>query len=240
MYGIYSNFVKHLKRKHPSEYQQAFSSADDDLSVEVGSSFDHCESLKELAEISSKQRRIDSSMAKNLIIKCQLPLGLVENLAFREFMKECYPKWEPISAKNLKSTITGTFLKRVQTTILNMLAKVDAVTLTIDAWSDRRNRSFLGITCHFLDDQMLPQVVLIDFARMKSPHTSDRIQQLTEYALDRYNIKQKVYRIITDNASSMIKAYRFGLVTDQNHSSHDEQNNQTILDDVSSSDDDRK
>ncbi|CAF4784409.1 unnamed protein product, partial [Rotaria sp. Silwood1] len=111
----------------------------------------------------------------------------------------------------------------IQTTICEALGKVSDVTLTIDAWSDRRGRGFLGITCHFLDDRMLPQAFLIDFVRMKSPHTSDNIQQLTEYVLERYNIKEKVYRIITDNASTMIKAYKFGLASDVHPSSQSEQ-----------------
>ena len=238
MYGIYSNFVKHLKRKHLSEYQKAFSSIDDDLSEEMESFDPHHQSSKESTETSGKQTRVDFSMAKNLIIKCNLPLSLVENQAFREFIKECYPKWQPISARKLKSNMIVAFKNRIQTTICEMLEKVDTVTLTIDAWSDRRNRGFLGITCHLLDDRMLSQAFLIDFVRMKSPHTSDNIQRLTEYVLDRYNIKQKVYRIITDNASSMIKAYKFGLAADQNHSNYDAHNEETIIEDVSTLDDD--
>ena len=218
VYGIYSNFMKHLKRKHLSEYQKAFEPTDEDLSEEM-ESYDHDHrSSKESTQTSSKQTRIDMSMVKNLIIKCNLPLSLVENQAFREFMKECYPKRQFISARKLKSSIIVAFKNRVQTTILGMLENVDALTLTIDAWSDRRCRGFLGITCHFLDDRMVSQACLIDFVRTKSPHTSENIQRFAEYVLDRYNIKRKVYRIITDNASSMIKAYKFVLIGDQNDS----------------------
>ena len=142
MYGIYSNFIKHLKRKHLSEYKKAFDTLDEDLSGDMESyNHDH-QSSNESTETNSKQMRIDMSMAKNLIIKCNLPFSLVENQAFREFMKECYPKWQCISAKKLKSNIIVAFKNRVQTTISSMLETVDAVTLTIDAWCDRRCRGF--------------------------------------------------------------------------------------------------
>ncbi|CAF4105559.1 unnamed protein product [Rotaria sp. Silwood2] len=175
-------------------------------------------------------------MATNLIIKCNLPLSLVENPAFREFMKECYPKWQPISTKKLKSDIISSFKTRIHKIICDTLEIVNDLTLTIDAWSHRRGRSFLGITCHFIDNKMVPQAFLIDFVRMKSPHTSDNIQRLTENVLDRFNIKEKVFRIITDNASSMIKAYRFGLAVDGDYQIHDDQCDKSTTDDCSTFD----
>ena len=52
---------------------------------------------------------------------------------------------------------------------------------------------------------MIPQSYLIGFVRLKSPYTGDNMKQLTEDVLDRYDLKEKVFKIITDNASSMIK-----------------------------------
>ncbi|CAF5064254.1 unnamed protein product, partial [Rotaria sp. Silwood1] len=88
------------------------------------------------------------------------------------------------------------------------------VTLTVDGWSDRRGRSFIGVTCHFINYKCEPQAFLIDFVRLKGPHTGENIHRITEFILDRYNLKEKVYKIVTDNASSMIKAYKFGLSVD--------------------------
>ena len=95
-----------------------------------------------------------------------------------------------------------------------MLDQVDHLTLTIDAWTDKRSRSFLGITGHFIDASMESQSCLIDFVRLQYPHTGENIYRTTDFILDHLNIKEKVFRIVTDNASSMIKAYRFGLAVD--------------------------
>ena len=143
-----------------------------------------------------------------------MPLGLIENSAFREFLKECYPKWQPMSAKKIKRSIIPSLRSKVYQIVQEAFRHVDDVTLTIDAWCDRRGRAFLGLTSHFLNDQFLPQAYLIDFLRIKSPHTSDKIQTLTETVLDQFKIRSKVFRIITDNAASMIKAYKFGLAGD--------------------------
>jgi BED zinc finger len=235
--GTYSNFLKHLKRKHLSEYQDSFVRSDDDLSEDIDIPKDQSTS-NDPPHMDSKQGRIGLSIAKNLIIKCNLPFSIVENPAFREFVKGCYPKWQPISAKKLKSDIVTSFKSRVDKVIGEALEKINSLTLTIDCWSDRRSRGFLGITGHFIDEQMLPQAYLIDFVRLKSPHTGENIQRATEYVLDRFNIKEKVYRIVTDNAASMIKAYQFGLVVDTDHRIEDTSCDNLIPVDLPTSDDD--
>lgn len=244
-HGIYSNFVKHLKRKHPVDYEKSFSihkdNNDDDSIFEGINSTNDQQASMDFTLMNSKQNRVNYSIAKNLIIKCNLPLSLIENSAFREFIKECYSKWQPISTRRLKANIICSINKRIHEKICETLQKIDSLTLTIDTWSDRRGRGFLGITCHFIDDRMIPQAFLIDFIRLKSPHTSVNIQRSTEYVLDSFNIKEKVYRIITDNASVMIKAYKFGLfVTDDNNDDNEEDDddgaddNESILDNSNS------
>lgn len=223
MNGIYSNFIKHLKRKHPFEYNKSFKQADDEDSMDdIESHANDTISFDDLIQLNNKQTRIMLSIAKNLIIKCNLPFSIIEHPAFREFMKECYPKWQPISSRKLKYHVITSMRDRIQKIINVSLEKVKYVTLTVDGWSDRRGRGFLGVTCHFIDENMIPQAFLIDFVRMKSPHTSDHIQRLTETALDRFNIKNKVFRIITDNASTMIKAYKFGLDVNNETMTNDE------------------
>jgi hypothetical protein len=212
--GIFSNFLKHLKRVHSLEYNQIFAGEDECLTEEKNDiAGDRV--AADLTSSKSKQNQIIYSIAKNLIVRCNLPLNLVENPGFRDFMKECNFKCEPISAKKLKREVIPAFTNKVLKTIQETLNTVNHLTLTVDGWSDRRCRSFLGVTCHFIDDKMMPQAYLIDFVRFKSPHTGENIQQLTEDVLDRFNIKDKVFKIITDNASAMLKAYKFGLFNDE-------------------------
>ncbi|CAF1063183.1 unnamed protein product, partial [Didymodactylos carnosus] len=59
--------------------------------------------------------------------------------------------------------------------------------------------------------------LLLDIVRLKGSHSAEHIRNTTEQILDHLSINDKVYKIITDNGSSMIKAYKFGLsVSDQN------------------------
>ena len=104
-----------------------------------------------LSSAKLKQSPTNTAIAKCLIIKCNLPLSLVENVAFREFMKECDIKWSPISSKKFRQDPIAASKEEVNTFIREALDSVD---------------------------------------------------------------HGKVYRVVTDNASNMVKAYKFGLSVD--------------------------
>ncbi|CAF4069257.1 unnamed protein product [Rotaria sordida] len=217
--GIFSNFLKHLKRAHSTEYDQIFNPEDSFSSEQKHVNNDNIPST-DSTRSTHRQNRIILSTTKNLIIRCNLPLNIVECAGFRDFMKDCCSKYEPMSAKKIKRDIIPSLVNDVFETIHETLKKIDYLSLTIDGWSDRRCRSFLGITCHFLDHKMMSQAYLLDFVRFKSPHTGENIKQLTEDVLERFEIKEKVFKIITDNTSSMIKAYKFGLFGDEAADEH--------------------
>ena len=211
--GVYSNFIKHLKRIHSSDYDEimgyeAESSNEDNMVTE------HQVPVNPTPK-NKQQNQFILSGAKNLIIRCNLPFSFVENTGFRSFLKECNFKSEPVSARKLKNVVIPQFINNVRQRIHEALSDANDLTLTIDGWSDRRSRSYLGVTCHFVDAQMKPKAYLVDFVRFKSPHSGENIQRLTEDILERFNIKEKVFKIITDNAKSMIKAYKFGLFGDE-------------------------
>ncbi|CAF2937630.1 unnamed protein product, partial [Rotaria sp. Silwood2] len=219
--GIYSNFLKHFKRVHRFEYDQLFN-RDNAFLMEENGELNDTQTIFDLTNTKYKENRIVLSIAKNLIVRCNLPLNLVEKAAFRDFLKDCNFKFPCISSKKLKRTIIPSLVDIVRKRIQDVLSTTEYVTLTVDLWSDRRCRSFIGLTCHLIDERMIPQAYLIDFLRFKSPHNNEAIHQVTEEVLERFNIKRKVFRITTDNASSMIKAYKFGLSICDNEKSNDD------------------
>lgn len=221
--GIYSNFLKHIKRAHPVEYNRVLSNGEDEC-LEDSSSCGNDEIQCDLMDTKHKENRIILSITKNLIIRCNMPFSLVENPAFRDFMKDCGVKFRSISNKRLKREIIPSLANVIRKRITDSLINVDYITLTIDVWSNRRCHSFLGVTCHFIDEKMLPRAYLIDLIRFRSPHNYEAINQLTQEALERFNIQSKIFRIVTDNASSMKKAYQFGLGKYAETSLHNETN----------------
>ncbi|CAF3384540.1 unnamed protein product, partial [Rotaria sp. Silwood2] len=100
-------------------------------------------------------------------------------------MKECNIKWDPISSKKLKHDGIAFFTDKMKKNLHVALNDTKFITLTVDGWSDRRDRSFIGVTCHFINYKCEPQALLIDFVRLKGSHTVKiSIEQLNLFLID--------------------------------------------------------
>ncbi|CAF1424387.1 unnamed protein product [Adineta ricciae] len=131
--GIYSNFLKHLKRAHQHEYNQIFNDGNE-CSNEKENFTNDDQTEFNLATTENKQNRLDSSITKNLIISCNLPFNLVRSTGFRNFMKDCNVKHEPISSKKIKRDVIPSFKNSVHKVIDEKLKNISYMTLTVDAW----------------------------------------------------------------------------------------------------------
>ncbi len=201
--GSTGNFHKHSKRKHKKEYSEEKKQDYDDSNSEPNG--------ETVDQIAKYEEKVNESITTNLIVKCNLPPAIIEQSDFREFMKLVVPKWKPSSSRHIKTKTIPSLLSFVQRKIDKMLNEIDFVTITTDIWTDGRGKAFIGITGHFINVDFMPQTVLLDFVRLKGRHTAENIRNTTENILEKLNLTEKVYRIITDNASNMIKAYKFGL-----------------------------
>ncbi|CAF2140723.1 unnamed protein product [Rotaria magnacalcarata] len=169
--------------------------------------------------------KINQTILKELIVKCNLPPTLVEHVGFRNFLKTIAPKWKPTSSRYFTKTLLPTLMSTSQDKIRSLLDSIDHLSITVDVWTDRRGRSFIGVTGHFLDLNFAPLALLLDFSRLKGSHTGENIHLVTDEILGNLKVRNKVYRIITDNAASMVKAYKFGLtVNDDDFTIKDDNN----------------
>jgi len=129
--GIHSNFVKHLKRIHPLEYKKVFGGAFEPLPEANLTADDQV--AGESTNMKQKQNQFVISVTKNLIIRCNLPLNIVEHRGFRQFLMECNFKFEPVSSKRIKRVIIPSLKTDIINKIYQTLNGVDALCLTVDA-----------------------------------------------------------------------------------------------------------
>jgi hypothetical protein len=82
--GSTGNFHKHLKRKHRKQYERERKHNSDALNSDQDSADDR--------QTSNIDQKINESVTLNLIVKCNLPLSVIEQSGFRAFMKVVAPK----------------------------------------------------------------------------------------------------------------------------------------------------
>lgn len=155
-----------------------------------------------------KQRAITNAIVEDLIVRCNLPLTIIENENFRHFLSVVDPKYTATTYRSVMKQVQGS-VAETRTKLKGIIAEAEEISVTVDIWSDRRMRGFLGITAHVLttDKGLRLNSHLLACSRFRGSHTGERISEAFEAICDEYDIKHKLNYIICDNAANMKKAF---------------------------------
>ena len=155
-----SNFLLHLKPKHPAEateFEKSKKARQDDTQKEKTPKnmqttiFQFCKSKKVTQDAALEA-------IVNLVIKCGLPLSLVEAEPFQQLVStRSSGTCKSIRRKSLIAKIDKQF-EAVMINIKKALSSKDYVYTTADIRSQRK-RSFLGMTAHVVDSETLQRVL---------------------------------------------------------------------------------
>jgi len=75
-------------------------------------------------------------------------------------------------------------------------------------WSDRRMRSYMGVTVHCLSHDMQPETWLLDMSSFTGSHTAEKIGNHCVSLVDDFHVRPKLSYIVTDNAANILKAFK--------------------------------
>ncbi|CAF1254367.1 unnamed protein product [Didymodactylos carnosus] len=121
-------------------------------------------------------------------------------------MNKLDPKYSIISRR----TITRDKIPKMYDAMLKKLKVIcnnaEDVSVTLDLWSDRRLRSYMGVTLHTIIDKQ-NKSYLLSFLPLAGRHTGENLISEFEKILQFYSIQKKLVKLVTDNASNMIKAF---------------------------------
>lgn len=87
------------------------------------------------------------------------------------------------------------------------MKEANSICLTIDLWSNRQMRSYIGITAHFILNWTLKSAALA-CKRFRGSHTGINIYNQYLDVIDTYEVGEHITHITTDSASNMLKAFQ--------------------------------
>ena len=135
-----------------------------------------------------------------------LPLWIVDHVSFNNFMYDGDPKYKLINRRDITRSHLPILHKRCVSKLQEICSQLNYVSLTLDVWSDRRMRSYFGITAHaIIDDKH--RSFLLSFERLEGHHTADKLSAEFDRVIQLYDLNNKVVRLITDNASNNLAAF---------------------------------
>lgn len=142
------------------------------------------------------------------------PLATVGKPSFRNLIS---------GISNVELPTRKTFKKKIEEQFESMIAEIKTrvsktqyVCTTADVWSCT-NRSFIGITCHYFDDNLKRNSCVLACRRMKFAHTYFEIAKMLNNVHQQFELSvDKIVGTVTDNVTNFAKAFRiFSLDNDE-------------------------
>ena len=159
-----------------------------------------------LYDVASPRKQAIDEAVIEMIVRDMQPFSVVEDKGFRNLVKTLDPRYQLPSRKTITTVSLPQLYLKERTRVSKVLKEADAVSLTTDIWTSRRTQSYITVTAHALGADWTLKSFILDTARMTEAHTARNIKTELEDIMSSWDIKDKVFAIVTDNASNMVAA----------------------------------
>ncbi|XP_040070473.1 uncharacterized protein LOC120843251 [Ixodes scapularis] len=152
------------------------------------------------------QKQLDSLIV-NFVVDSLQPFSVVEAPSFVKLVDTLAPENTVPTRRMLMARIDERY-EEMKTSLRKAFDEVPCVTATADCWTSFR-RCYLAATVSWLEPASLKRnsAVLI-CQRMTGSVTHDKIADLLLEVFKEYGLEGKVTKVVTDNGSNFVKAFR--------------------------------
>ncbi|XP_065119297.1 E3 SUMO-protein ligase ZBED1-like [Paramisgurnus dabryanus] len=196
---------EHLKRKHPG----ALRPQNDETAAKRQSCVsDFFQKRNATVCTPIMAAGITDSILK-MIVKDMRPLSIVEGRGFREMVSTLCPGYTLPSRPHFTTLMENKYemtLEKVKTSLKKVKTKI---TLTTDAWTSIATEAYLGVTCHFINENWELISYNLTTMPLEERHTAENIAGWVEQAAEKFGISMaKVLVVVHDIAANVVAALR--------------------------------
>ncbi|XP_067135790.1 E3 SUMO-protein ligase ZBED1-like [Centruroides vittatus] len=154
---------------------------------------------------SSKRARDMTIAITNFIVKDLHPIDIINGKGFREMLEMAAPEYT-IPNENMIFENLISMAEEQRKAILETLKLVDHVCLTIDCWESVSMRSYLEVTCHFIDSQWKMQSINIGAKELVDKYTAENIISTLQQFEEEWGLVGKVVAYVVEKSSKVSEA----------------------------------
>jgi hypothetical protein len=141
-----------------------------------------------------------------LIARLDLPLGFGFEDAFEEYIQCAHnPCFAKVSRQTTTRDLEKYFLER-RYSLIECLKSVSSVCITSDIWSGNAKEDYLSVVIHFISADWELEKRVIGLRLIDVSHTGVNIAERVEAVVTEFGLKDKVFSVTLDNASSNASA----------------------------------
>ena len=202
----YKFFLFLFQRNHPDAMSKSKDANSTKEQSSVSTFFQQTDATTSKYPASHPRQIIMTKKVVQLVANRMLPLQFVEYDDFRDLMNTADSRFAMPSRKHLSTVLLKKRTETLQDSVKSMLTQSSSVSLTVDIWSSRQMRSYLGVTAHFMHNWKLMSAMLA-CRRFKGRHTAENIAAHYDEIIKIFDIENSVTYVMSDNASNMMKAF---------------------------------
>jgi len=152
-----------------------------------------------MTEINQKTHR---SLPAEAIVAHDLPFSFVEYDKIRVWVNYLNPCAEMVCRNTEVSDIVKIY-NRERNKLKDIMCRIpNRICLTSDLWTATTSEGYICLTVHFVDENWKLVSCVLNFCRMKPPHTGIALEAALFDCLKQWGIDKKIFSITLDNASA--------------------------------------
>ncbi|KAJ4731091.1 hypothetical protein LUZ62_012288, partial [Rhynchospora pubera] len=148
------------------------------------------------------QARSRKNLGK-MVIAHEYPFNCATHHYFKVFVSDLQPLFKMVSRTTIRADCLSIY-EEEKVALYQFFSKLDCrFSFTSDLWTSKgRDRGFMALTCHYIDDAWNLRKRLISFTALPSPHTGKHIAQAIHDQLVLWNLDKKAFSLVLDNSSA--------------------------------------
>ncbi|KAJ3703191.1 hypothetical protein LUZ61_006896 [Rhynchospora tenuis] len=138
-----------------------------------------------------------------MVIAHEYPFNCVNHYYFRLLLNELQPSFKIPSRTTVRADCIR-FYEEQHVTLYEQLGQLTCrFSFTSDLWTNKgRDRGFMAISCHYIDEKWILRKRIITFVPLPSPHTGKHLAEAFYDKLVLWNLDKRAFCLVLDNASS--------------------------------------
>ena len=106
-------------------------------------------------------------MLVRLVANKMLSNSIIESEELRDLFNTAVPEYAVPGLHKFLETMVPAEFNRIEIKLNDILKQANFCSITLDLWSNRQMRSYIGITCHLIDSNFKLHSFLLECGRFK-------------------------------------------------------------------------
>lgn len=151
-----------------------------------------------------------------MIAKDKEPLSIVDREGFNLLMKVVAPLYRIPDRKTLTKLMDNRYVEAKEC-YKSTLEKALSYTLTCDNWTDCTFQSYLGVTIHYLSEDLVMKNGCLGVFPLHTNHTGEYLTECLNSVMDDFKLDRTKIMAITSDGAANIKAAVHNVVGPERH-----------------------